>query len=50
MNDGSWDEVDKAQEDDPAVVSIEEEGGKDQRYEYGGPGSLKEPVEGGVDE
>ena len=50
MNDGSWDEVDKAQEDDPAVVHIEEEGGKEQRYEHGGPRSLEEIGEGGVDE
>ncbi len=50
MNDGCRDEVDKAQEDDPAVVRVEEEGGKDQRHEQGGPRSLEEIAEGGVDE
>jgi hypothetical protein len=50
VNDGSWDEVDKAQEDDPAIVRIEEEGGKDQCNSHGGPRSLEEIVEGGVDE
>jgi len=50
VNDGFREKVDKAEEEDPAIIGFHENIGNGQAQKEGDPGIFEEPVDGGVDE
>jgi hypothetical protein len=50
VNDGFREKVDKAKEEDPAIIGFHENKGNGKTQEKGDPGIFEEPVDDRVDE
>ena len=50
MDDGFREEIDKAEEEDPAIIGFSEKKGDGQAQEQGDPWFFEEPVDDGVEE